>query len=142
MEKTTQQRNKDIVLEAFDTLFNQRDYAKAETVDPQMYVGAADAAIATGNLADAKRDLDKAAHAGAKNAGIDYSYGQLYDKILLSSTDGTFLGGTPTNVSLAGTGPTIAEALLDRRDDLRLLFVKPFFPPEQIERGSNQSYVL
>ena len=31
MEKTTQQRNKDIVLEAFDTLFNKRDYAKAET---------------------------------------------------------------------------------------------------------------
>ena len=31
MEKTTQQRNKAIVLEAFDTLFNKRDYAKAET---------------------------------------------------------------------------------------------------------------
>jgi hypothetical protein len=29
MDKTTQQRNKDIVLEAFDTLFNKRDYAKA-----------------------------------------------------------------------------------------------------------------
>ena len=25
MEKTTQERNKDIVLEAFDTLFNKRD---------------------------------------------------------------------------------------------------------------------
>src|SRR6202162_3612294 len=31
MEKTTQQRNKAIVLEAFDTLFNKRDYAAAET---------------------------------------------------------------------------------------------------------------
>src|SRR6266571_6313647 len=30
MEKTTQQRNKDIILEAFDTLFNRRDYAAAE----------------------------------------------------------------------------------------------------------------
>jgi predicted SnoaL-like aldol condensation-catalyzing enzyme len=30
MEKTTQQRNKDIVIEAFDTLFNKRDYAAAE----------------------------------------------------------------------------------------------------------------
>ncbi|HEV7558459.1 MAG TPA: HEAT repeat domain-containing protein, partial [Kofleriaceae bacterium] len=64
-----------------------RDYAKAETVDPQMYIGAADAAIATGNLADAKRDLDKAAHAGAKNAGIDYSYGQLYDKMAAHEKD-------------------------------------------------------
>jgi|GEM_PF-634697 len=64
-----------------------RDYAKAETVDPQMYVGAADAAIATGNFADAKRDLDKAAHAGAKNAGIDYSYGQLYDKMAAREKD-------------------------------------------------------
>ena len=32
MEKTTQQRNKDIVLEAFDTLFNKRDYATARDV--------------------------------------------------------------------------------------------------------------
>jgi HEAT repeat protein len=68
-----------------------RDYAKAETVDPQMYVGAADAAIATGNFADAKRDLDRAARmykaTGAKNAGIDYSYGQLYDKLASHEQD-------------------------------------------------------
>jgi HEAT repeat protein len=68
-----------------------RDYAKAETVDPQMYVGAADAAIATGNFAEAKRDLDKAAQAykttGAKNAGIEYSYGQLYDKLAAREKD-------------------------------------------------------
>src|SRR5262245_65845031 len=31
MEKTIQQKNKDLVLEAFDTLFNKRDYARAET---------------------------------------------------------------------------------------------------------------
>ena len=30
MEKTTQQKNKERVLEAFDTLFNKRDYEKAE----------------------------------------------------------------------------------------------------------------
>ena len=30
MEKTMQQQNKDLVLKAFDTLFNKRDYAKAE----------------------------------------------------------------------------------------------------------------
>ena len=38
MEKTTQQRNKDIVLEAFDTLFNKRDYAKAETFWSPKYI--------------------------------------------------------------------------------------------------------
>lgn len=31
MEKTIQQKNKDLVLKAFDTLFNKRDYAAAET---------------------------------------------------------------------------------------------------------------
>jgi len=38
MEKTTQQRNKEIVLEAFDTLFNKRDYAKAETFWSPKYI--------------------------------------------------------------------------------------------------------
>jgi len=38
MEKTTQQRNKDIVLEAFDTLFNKRDYARAETFWSPKYI--------------------------------------------------------------------------------------------------------
>src|SRR5580693_10759872 len=38
MDRTTQQRNKDIVLEAFDTLFNKRDYAKAETFWSPKYI--------------------------------------------------------------------------------------------------------
>ena len=38
MEKKTLQRNKDIVLEAFDTLFNKRDYAKAETFWSSKYI--------------------------------------------------------------------------------------------------------
>jgi predicted SnoaL-like aldol condensation-catalyzing enzyme len=38
MDKTTQQRNKDIVLEAFDTLFNKRDYAKAEPFWSPTYI--------------------------------------------------------------------------------------------------------
>src|SRR4026208_167986 len=38
MDKTTQQRNKDIVLEAFDTLFNKRDYARAETFWSPKYI--------------------------------------------------------------------------------------------------------
>jgi len=38
MDKTTQQRNKDIVLEAFDALFNKRDYARAETFWSTKYI--------------------------------------------------------------------------------------------------------
>ena len=38
MEKTTQQRDKDIVLEAFDTLFNKRAYTKAETFWSPKYI--------------------------------------------------------------------------------------------------------
>ena len=38
MDKTIQQKNKDIVLEAFDTLFNKRDYAKAETFWSPKYI--------------------------------------------------------------------------------------------------------
>jgi hypothetical protein len=67
------------------------DYAKAETEDPQMFVAAADAAIATGNYAEARLDLDKAQKAqratGAKMAGLDYSYAQLYDKMATREKD-------------------------------------------------------
>ena len=38
MEKTTQQKNKDLVLKAFDTLFNKRDYATAETYWSPNYI--------------------------------------------------------------------------------------------------------
>ena len=38
MEKTIQQINKDLVLEAFDTLFNKRDYARAETFWSSKYI--------------------------------------------------------------------------------------------------------
>jgi len=38
MEKTIQQKNKDLVLEAFDTLFNKRDYARAETFWAPRYI--------------------------------------------------------------------------------------------------------
>ena len=61
------------------------EYAKSETEDPAMFVSAADAAIATGSLSEAKHDLDKAAAAQrathTKTNGIDYSYAQLYDKM-------------------------------------------------------------
>ena len=38
MEETIQQRNKDLVLKAFDTLFNKRDYATAETFWSPKYI--------------------------------------------------------------------------------------------------------
>jgi predicted SnoaL-like aldol condensation-catalyzing enzyme len=38
MEKTIPQINKDLVLEAFDTLFNKRDYGRAETFWSPNYI--------------------------------------------------------------------------------------------------------
>lgn len=38
MERTTQQKNKDLVLKAFDTLFNKRDYAAAEMFWSPKYI--------------------------------------------------------------------------------------------------------
>src|SRR5881296_611593 len=38
MEKTVQQKNKALVLEAFDTLFNKRDYAAAERYWSPTYI--------------------------------------------------------------------------------------------------------
>jgi hypothetical protein len=65
-----------------------KEFAKVETVDPTMLVAAADAAIATGNLREARHDLDKAQKAtGAKAAGIDFSFGQLFDKLAAKETD-------------------------------------------------------
>jgi HEAT repeat protein len=67
------------------------DYAKTEAGDPQMYVAAADAAIASGNLADARKSLDRAArltrHGAAKVPAIDYSYAQLFDKLAARERD-------------------------------------------------------
>jgi predicted SnoaL-like aldol condensation-catalyzing enzyme len=38
MKKTIQQKNKELVLEAFDTLFNKRDYARAATFWSPKYI--------------------------------------------------------------------------------------------------------
>src|SRR6516162_10206469 len=38
MGKTIRQKNKELVLEAFDTLFNKRDYARAETFWSPKYI--------------------------------------------------------------------------------------------------------
>ncbi len=72
--------------EAADKL--AQGFAKTETVDPQMLVAAADAAIATGDLRSARHDLEKAQKGtGAKAAGIDFSYAQLSDKLAAREKD-------------------------------------------------------
>jgi predicted SnoaL-like aldol condensation-catalyzing enzyme len=38
MEKLVQQKNKELVLDAFDALFNRRDYARAETFWSPQYI--------------------------------------------------------------------------------------------------------
>jgi HEAT repeat protein len=67
-----------------DAAGKARKYVTTETGDPQIFIAAADAAIASGDFTGARQNLDKAArqiHAsGAKNASLDYSYAQLYDK--------------------------------------------------------------
>ncbi len=77
--KATEARTK-----ATDAEKQAKDYRKKWTGDPQIYIAAADTAIATGDLADAQKNLDKAARMlralGERNAGLDYSYAQLYDK--------------------------------------------------------------
>lgn len=68
-------------------------YIKAETGDVAMLIAAADAAIAARSLADARANLDRAASVsrrqGRRPAGLDYSYGQLYDQMAAraASTD-------------------------------------------------------
>jgi predicted SnoaL-like aldol condensation-catalyzing enzyme len=39
MKKTTEENNKKLVLEAFDTLFNKRDYAAAQVVFVPAFIG-------------------------------------------------------------------------------------------------------
>ena len=38
MEKTTPQKNKELLIEGFDTLFNKRDFAAAEKLWSQNYI--------------------------------------------------------------------------------------------------------
>ncbi len=59
------------------------EYAASEESNVEMLVTAADAAIASGKLSDARRDLDKAAKqasaSGTAYPPIKFSYGRLYD---------------------------------------------------------------
>ncbi len=68
-----------------------RSFAQDEADDAQMLVTAADAAIASGNLGEARRNLDRAAHLIRNGApavpGIQYSHAQLWDKLAAREKD-------------------------------------------------------
>jgi serine/threonine-protein kinase len=76
---------------AADAAAKARDYIKRETSDVQMLLAGAEAAVAAGNLPEAKHKLDRAAkqihRAGARNATLDYLYAQLYDQSARRSQD-------------------------------------------------------
>ena len=67
-------------------------FTKNETGDPSMYLSAGEAALASGNLGEARKELDKAAKAfkaaGKDNAALDFDYGRLYDKLADQAQDG------------------------------------------------------
>jgi serine/threonine-protein kinase len=66
-------------------------YVKSETADPAVYLAAADAAIATGKLASARRDLLKAEKIYKQRGRVDpqlyFSKGRLYDKMAIRESD-------------------------------------------------------
>ncbi|HMG55959.1 MAG TPA: HEAT repeat domain-containing protein [Kofleriaceae bacterium] len=66
-----------------DAADKARKYVKVETGDAQLFIAAADAAIAAGNFADARINLDRAGklmRGAGRSASLDYSYAQLYDR--------------------------------------------------------------
>jgi len=115
-----------------------RKYVTAETGDPQMFIAAADAAIASGEFTDAKQNLDKAAKriraSGAKTASLDYSYAQLYDKMAARTKDPATKRKLLQQASASyqrfantGTGPRVQRAndrLTEIADE-----IKEFGPP-------------
>jgi len=62
-----------------------RAYVNEWTGNVDSYLAAAGTAIASGNFADAKQNLDKAAQlvrkSGGRNASLEYMYGSLYDQM-------------------------------------------------------------
>jgi tetratricopeptide (TPR) repeat protein len=109
------------------------DFLKNETSDVNMLIAAADAATAAGDFAEAKKDLDRAAKrvrdSATKNANLDYSYAQLYDKMsthtqdpaarrkLLQQAEDAY-----QRFAAAGTGPRVQRAkgrLTEIADDIK-----------------------
>ena len=101
MEKTIQQKNKDLVLEAFDTLSNKRDYAKAERVLlravaldqplPVVFNNLGYVDLALGKRAEAERVITEAARRFPTNAlsglarlQVTYALGRLDSAIRLA----------------------------------------------------------
>jgi hypothetical protein len=97
------------------------DYVKTETGESGIFIAAADTAIVSGDFADAQQKLDKAAKlihkSGAKNADLDYSYAQLYDKKAGRTTDPAAkrkllqqAGVAYQRFAKAGAGPRVLRA--------------------------------
>jgi HEAT repeat protein len=67
------------------------DYLAADTGDPDMYLATADAALATGKLGEAKKNLDLASKAYKRtkttSPGLFWSYGQLWDRMAQKESD-------------------------------------------------------
>jgi serine/threonine protein kinase/HEAT repeat protein len=66
-------------------------FSKNEKQDADLYLATANSALATGRLAEAKAELDRA-YAGYRaekvaNPNVDFAYGQLWDKLALREKD-------------------------------------------------------
>ncbi|HEX2689367.1 MAG TPA: HEAT repeat domain-containing protein [Kofleriaceae bacterium] len=74
-----------------DAADKARKYRDAWTGDPQMFLAEANAAIAAGDFADARRNLDRATKlvraSGTKNASLDDAYARLYDQMAARTQD-------------------------------------------------------
>ena len=71
MSQTTQERNKALVREAFDTLFNKRDYVAAERYWSPTYIQHS-AHIAPGR--EGLFNLVKSTPTPSRQSGIDFKY--------------------------------------------------------------------
>jgi serine/threonine protein kinase/HEAT repeat protein len=77
--------------QATDAAKQANDYLKAWTGEPDMYIAAANVAIASGDFTGARKNLDRAAKlmrtSGAKMASLDDSYARLYDQMAARTRD-------------------------------------------------------
>jgi hypothetical protein len=68
-----------------------RAFAQAESGDATTWIAAAEASLAAGKLADARKDLDRASRllraAGKDTRALAYAYGELHDRLAARSRD-------------------------------------------------------
>jgi hypothetical protein len=105
-------------------------FTRAETGDASMYLSTGEAALASGNLGEAKKYLEKAAKAykAAKkdNPAVDFAFGRLYDKLADGEKDGAarakLLGQAKTHYAAfaargAGARVNVAKERLGEIDE-------------------------